>query len=137
MVQTVSQLFVNTIENFPKDNFILHKKGGKYVPISTEDFGNRVKHFALALNKMGLEPGDRLTILSENSPDWIMADMATLCLGGVTVPIYTTLMPEQIKYIIDNSDSKMVVLSLVRRRSNRGDYLLSRIPRFSMTWPRA
>lgn len=111
MVETLSQLFTNTIASYPKDDLLLHKKEGKYVSISIDECGERVKHFSLGLINPGLEPGERLVILSENSPDWVMVDMATLCLGGVTVPVYTTLMPEQIKYIIDNSDAKIAVCS--------------------------
>jgi len=111
MVETISQLFLNTIKSYPKDDFMLYKERGTYVPISTEDFGNRVKHLSLGLKDLGLEAGDKLIILSENGPDWVMTDFATLCVGAITVPIYTSLVPEQIKYIINDSDAKIVVCS--------------------------
>jgi long-chain acyl-CoA synthetase len=111
MVETLSQLFLNTVKSYPKDDLLLSKKEGKYVPISTEEFADRVKYFCLGLKDLGLEAGDKLIILSENRPKWVISDFATLCLGGVTVPIYTTLVPEQIKYIIDDSDAKIVVCS--------------------------
>ncbi|MGB2907816.1 MAG: long-chain fatty acid--CoA ligase, partial [Candidatus Aminicenantaceae bacterium] len=63
------------------------------------------------LQSLGLKKGDKLIIFLENSPFWVMTDLATLCLGGITVPIYTSLMPEQVKYIIDNSDARIVVCS--------------------------
>jgi len=111
MVETISQLFLNTIKAYPKDDFMLYKDEGTYVPISTEEFGNRVKHLSLGLKDLGLEAGDKLVILSENGPEWVMTDIATLCIGAITVPIYTSLVPEQIKYIIDDSDAKIVVCS--------------------------
>ncbi len=111
MVETISQLFLNTIKSYPKDELMLYKKEGSYVPMSTEEFGNRVKYFSLGLRDLGLNPGDKLIILSENRPEWVMTDFATLCLGAITVPIYTSLVPGQIKYIIDNSDAKIVVYS--------------------------
>lgn len=111
MVETLSQLFLNTIKSYPKDDLLLSKKEGKYVPISTEEFADRVKCFSLGLRDLGLEAGDKLIILSENRPEWVISDVANLCLGGITVPIYTSLIPEQIKYIIDDSDAKIVVVS--------------------------
>ena len=111
MVETLSQLFLNTIKSYPKDDLLLSKKEGKYVPISTEEFADRVKCFSLGLRDLGLEAGDKLIILSENRPEWVISDIANLCLGGITVPIYTSLIPEQIKYIIDDSDAKIVVVS--------------------------
>ena len=47
MVETLSQLFLNAIKSYPKDDLMLYKKEGQYVPISTEEFGNKVKHFSL------------------------------------------------------------------------------------------
>jgi len=111
MVETLSQLFLNTIKSYPKDDLLLSKKEGKYVPISTEEFADRVKCFSLGLRDLGLEAGDKLIILSENRPEWVISDVANLCLGGITVPIYISLIPEQIKYIIDDSDAKIVVVS--------------------------
>ncbi len=111
MVETISQLFLNTVKSYLKDDLILYKEEGQYVPISTEEFTNRVKYFSLGLKELGLEAGDKLIILSENRPEWLITDLANLCLGGITVPIYPTLISEQIKYIVDNSDAKMVVCS--------------------------
>ncbi len=111
MVETLSQLFLNTIKSYLKDDLMLYKKDGSYTSISTDEFGKDVKHFALGLRELGLEAGDKLIILSENRPEWVMTDLASLCLGGISVPIYTSLVPEQIQYIIDNSDAKVVVFS--------------------------
>jgi len=111
MAETLSQLFLNTIKSYPKDDLMLYKKDGSFTPISTAEFEKQVKHLALGLRDLNYEAGEKLIILSENRPEWVMTDMANLCLGGVTVPIYTSLVPEQIKYIIDNSDAKVVVFS--------------------------
>jgi long-chain acyl-CoA synthetase len=70
-----------------------------------------VKHLSLGLSELGLGRGDKAVIFSENRPEWTMTDFAVLCAGGATVPIYTSLMPEQVKYIINDSDAKIVVCS--------------------------
>jgi long-chain acyl-CoA synthetase len=111
MVETLSQLFINTIKSYPKDDLMLYKVKGRYAPVSTEEFGQKVINFSLGLKTLGLNAGDKLIILSENRPEWTMTDMATLCLRGITVPIYTNLSPEQVKYIVNDSDAKVVVCS--------------------------
>jgi len=90
---------------------MLYKREGRYMPISTEEFGETVINFSLGLKTLGLNAGDKLIILSENRPEWTMTDVATLCLGGISVPIYTSLSPEQVKYIVNDSDAKVVVSS--------------------------
>lgn len=111
MVETLSQSFLNTVKSYIKDDLMLYKKEGRYVPISTEEFAKKVKYCSLGLRDLGLEAGDKLVILSENRPEWVMTDVANLCLRGITVPIYTSLTPEQVKYIIDDCDAEVVVVS--------------------------
>ncbi|MFA9452434.1 MAG: long-chain fatty acid--CoA ligase [Candidatus Aminicenantaceae bacterium] len=111
MVETIGQLFLNTVKSYPKDALLLYKKEGEYTHLSTAEFEAWVKDLSLGLQSLGLKKGDKLIIFLENSPFWVMTDLATLCLGGITVPIYTSLMPEQVKYIIDNSDARIVVCS--------------------------
>jgi long-chain acyl-CoA synthetase len=110
-VETINQLFINTIRSYPKNDLMMYKKGGEYVTISSRDVWDRVRFLSLGLRSLGLQPGDKLIILGENSPDWIMTDFAALCAGATTVPVYSTLMPEQIRYIINDSDAKVVVCS--------------------------
>jgi long-chain acyl-CoA synthetase len=111
MVETIGQLFLNTTKSYIKDDLMLHKKEGSYVPISTEEFSNKIKYYSLGLRDIGFGARDKLAIFSETRPEWVMTDIATLCLGGITVPIYAYLVPEQVKYIIDNSETKIVVVS--------------------------
>jgi len=111
MVDTLSQLLFNSVKSYPKDGFLLVKKQGAYTPISMGAFGDAVKFLSLGLGALGLSKGDKLIILSDNRPEWTITDFACLCNGGITVPIYTTLVPEQVKYIINDSDAKIVVYS--------------------------
>ena len=111
MVDTLSQLLLNSVKSYPKGEFLLVKKKGVYSPIPMAAFGDAVKSLTLGFRALGLSKGDKLIILSENRPEWTMADFACLCNGGITVPIYTTLVPEQVKYIINDSDAKIVIYS--------------------------
>jgi long-chain acyl-CoA synthetase len=111
MVETLSQLFLHTVRTYPKDALLMVKKEGHFTPLTTAGFAERVKNLSLGLRDLGFGPGDKLAIFSENRPEWTMTDFAALCAGGVTVPIYTSLMPGQIQYIINDSDAKIVVCS--------------------------
>jgi long-chain acyl-CoA synthetase len=111
MIKTVSQLFINTVKSYPKDDIMMYKEEGKYKSISTKEFEDRVKHFSLGLKDLGLKAGNKLVIFSENRPEWVMTDLSVLCAGGITVPIYTSLVSDPIKYIIEDSDAKIVVCS--------------------------
>lgn len=111
MSETLAQILLDTVKNYPRPDFMLYKKEGRYVPISTEEFGRCVKHFCLGLKDLGLGRGDKIVILSENRPEWVMSDLSHMCLGAITVPIYTSLVPDQIRYIIDDSDAKAVIVS--------------------------
>ncbi len=111
MIATLADLFVNTVKTYRRDTFLLRKVKGVYQPISTDEFAETVRHLTLALNSLGLEKGDKLCLLSENRPEWTMTDLAVLCAGGLTVPIYTTLVSEQIRFIVEDSDATIVVFS--------------------------
>ncbi|MCX8159770.1 MAG: long-chain fatty acid--CoA ligase [Candidatus Saccharicenans sp.] len=111
MIDTLARVFLNTEKTYRKEALMLVKREGKYCPISTEEFSQRVRNISAGLRALGLTSGDKLIILSENRPEWVMVDLAAICLGGVTVPIYTSLTPPQIKYIINDSEARFVVCS--------------------------
>jgi len=111
MIETIPQLFLNTVKSYLKNNLLLYKEQGRYVPISTKEFSNFVQNLSLGFRDLGIKKGNKLILLSENCPNWVITDLANLCLGGITVPIYPSLMPEQIKYIIEDSDAEVVVCS--------------------------
>ena len=87
------------------------KKDGAWKSISTAEFETTVRRLSLGFQALGLKPGDRVALLSENRPEWVMADFATLTAGGVTVPIYTSLLPDQVRYIVDDAGATIVVCS--------------------------
>jgi long-chain acyl-CoA synthetase len=70
-----------------------------------------VRAFAAVLAGFGIGPGDRVAILAENRWEWAVADFATLALGAVDVPLYPTLTPEQIAFMLRDSGARVIVLS--------------------------
>ena len=65
----------------------------------------------MGLRALGLDRGDRTSILSENRPEWCYADLATLCAGAVDVPVYPSLPAAQILYILNDSQAKAIFVS--------------------------
>ncbi len=110
MIQTISELFYQALErDFP--DALAHRVDGSYVPISHREVRARVERLALALAMQGLKPGDRIGILSENRPEWAVADFACALSGIVTVPVYPTLAPAQTAFILNHSACRWVVCS--------------------------
>jgi len=79
--------------------------------MSAERFVERVKNVALGLAALGIRPGDRIALLSENRPEWSIVDMAILSLGAINVPVYTTQAVDQIEYILADSGAKTIFIS--------------------------
>jgi long-chain acyl-CoA synthetase len=94
-----------------KPDQIRYREGGAWRPISTREFCRRVLDVALGLRRLGVGRGDRVALLSENRPEWTATDFAILTAGGVTVPIYSTLLPDRIEWILKDSGAVAVVVS--------------------------
>ena len=88
-----------------------YRKQGAFVTLTYAAYYERVLMVSRGLGKMGVKPGDRIAVLSENRAGWVIADMGILCTGSVTVPIYPTNTPEQIEYMINHSGAKIVFVS--------------------------
>lgn len=88
-----------------------YRKQGSLVTLTYAAYYERVLMVARGLGKMGVKPGDRIAILSENRVGWVIADMGILCARAVTVPIYPTNTPEQIEYMINHSGARILFVS--------------------------
>ena len=101
--------FVATNRELPRA--MSYKKDGRWVDISTRELYASVVTVARALESWGIGKGDRVAILSENRPEWVFADFASLLLGAVDVPIYPTLTAEQICYMLNDSGARIAFVS--------------------------
>jgi long-chain acyl-CoA synthetase len=106
-VTTLSELFL-LAAGHNKPDCLLYKVGGTYQPVSTAELVDRVRRLSKALGALGVQPGDRVALMSENGPHWPTVDFAALCCGGVVVPIYPTLLPDQSSYIANDCGAKVV-----------------------------
>lgn len=94
-----------------KQDALNHKLGGVWINVNAVTFVERVRHVALGLAALGIKRGDRVALLSENRPEWSIADFAILSLGAVNVPIYTTQAVDQVSYILTDSGARALFIS--------------------------
>ena len=91
--------------------FLWAKKNGAWRSISWQDAARQVAALAESLKKLGLEPGDRVMLVSENRPEWLIADLGIMAAGCVTVPTYTTNTTRDHQHILGNSGARAVIVS--------------------------
>jgi long-chain acyl-CoA synthetase len=94
-----------------KTNTVSEKRGGEWLRVSSDDFARRVRHIALGLGDLGIQPGDRVGLISENRPEWSIVDLAILSAGAVVVPLYTTQAADQIRFILEDSGARALMIS--------------------------
>ncbi|HSP61807.1 MAG TPA: AMP-binding protein, partial [Pyrinomonadaceae bacterium] len=109
--KTLAALCLEAIARHNKPDAVSEKRGDEWVHISAEEFVRRVRHIALGLSDLGIHPGDRVALISENRPEWSIADLAILSIGAVTVPIYTTQAVDQIQFILTDSGTRALMIS--------------------------
>lgn len=109
-IATLNDIFFAAVER-NLDRIMLYREAGKWLPVTAREFGIGVARTAHALHSCGVRACDRVAILSENRPEWPMADMASLLLGAVTVPLYTTLTAEQTAFVLNDSGCRIIFLS--------------------------
>jgi long-chain acyl-CoA synthetase len=108
---SVPALIIDAVMRHNKPDALNYKADGKWFNLSAETFVERVKNVALGLASLGVRPGDRIALLSENRPEWSIADLAILSLGAINVPTYTTQAVEQVDYILSDSGPKIIFIS--------------------------
>jgi len=109
-IATLNDIFFAVVER-NLDRIMLYREAGKWLPVSSREFGQSVVRTSHALHAWGFQPGDRIAILSENRPEWPTADIASLLLKAVSVPLYTTLTAEQTAFVLKDAGCRAIFLS--------------------------
>ena len=106
------------LRHFTKTEMMVHKENGEWIPVSTQQVKESSLNMAAGLHKLGLSAGnftaegaDKIAIISENRPEWIITDLAVQQIGGILVPIYPTTPAEELLYIFNEAEIKMVFVS--------------------------
>ncbi len=105
---TVAQAILNASDKYGNSPALCKKADGTWQTISWRQYGQTVQFIALGLLSLGLNKGDRVCILGDNSPEWLYADMGTMSVGGVSVGIYATNAPQQVQYVINDCGARFL-----------------------------
>jgi long-chain acyl-CoA synthetase len=110
-VHTIADLPFHVMGRFQKPLMMGRAHAGGVHGMSSGELFARVRDLSLGLSALGMSRGDRVAIMSESRPEWILADLAVLTAGAVTVPIYPTLGAPQASYILHDSAARIVIVS--------------------------
>ena len=105
---TIVEVFERAMRLHARADLLNYKRGGEWRSISSEEFMRRVRRVALGLQALGLKRGERVGILSDSSPEWVAVDVGCQFAGVINVPVYPTLAPQQVCYIMGDSGSRLL-----------------------------
>ncbi|HEU5104587.1 MAG TPA: long-chain fatty acid--CoA ligase [Solirubrobacterales bacterium] len=108
--QTIADLLPKAAELYGSKVAVRYKEGDAWISKTFDEVREIVRPLAFGLVTLGVEKGDRVSILGNTRPEWTYFDFAALSIGATVVPIYQTNSPEECRYVLDNSDSKVVVV---------------------------
>jgi long-chain acyl-CoA synthetase len=110
MTSTIVERFAEHVSRRPDAVALRYKSEGVWRDITWGQYGEQARRAGKGLMSLGLAKGDKMSLLSRNRAEWHIADVACLSVGGVTAPIYATNSPDQVRHVIENSDSKVAVV---------------------------
>ncbi|NBB77447.1 MAG: AMP-binding protein [Bacteroidetes bacterium] len=108
---TLIELLEEGLDSYPDGLMVSTKRGGKWIDTDVKTFRKKVRHLALGLYELGVRHGDKVSLHSENSTEWLICDLAILSIGAASIPIYPTQHGNEIEYILTNSETKVHIVS--------------------------
>lgn len=108
--KTINDVFYNRVRKYADRVAIEKKLHGTWHSASWNQYWERARSTGLGLRSLGVGKGQMVSILSENRLEWLYTDMGALGIGAVVIPVYPTLLPEEIQYILNNSETKVIVV---------------------------
>ncbi|HJP95146.1 MAG TPA: long-chain fatty acid--CoA ligase [Pyrinomonadaceae bacterium] len=108
---TLIDVFMRVVRKHNRPDALNYKRGGSWISISAEEMLERVRFIAAGLHAIGVKRGDRAALLSESRVEWTLADAGAIFAGVIDVPIYATLTPPQVRYILNDSGASVLFLA--------------------------
>lgn len=108
---TLPEVFEFVARVHARPDLLYFKRDGRWIPISSAEVLQRARLIAAGLYSLGIRRGDRVAILSESRPEWTLTDAGCTFLGAIDVPIYPTLTPAQVQYILKDSGARVLLLA--------------------------
>lgn len=115
MTTSLTKTFLDTVARHGDRVAMRYKQDGAWKPITYKEYGKRVRAEACGLLELGVAFGDRVVLLAENRPEWVISDQAILMTGATTVPVYPTLTSHQTAYILNDCGAKIVITSTAKQ----------------------
>lgn len=113
-MKSIIQFFEESVEKFGNNVYLWEKPGDKYEGTTYLETHKQVYEFAAGLIKLGIKKGDRLCLISEGRNSWVIGELGILYTGAVNVPLSSKLNPDEIKFRINHSESRMILTSSVQ-----------------------
>src|SRR5215469_9739743 len=113
-IRTLADIFTASVAH-DLDRHLLFKAPAGWRVTSSRQLYGYVAALSRVFRQWGINRGDRIAILSENRPEWMIVDFACVCSGIVDVPIYATLTPEQTQYVLQNSGARIACVSTLEQ----------------------
>ncbi len=107
--KTLGQLFLERVSKRGSQVALREKDLGIWQRVTWNQYRDHVAHFALGLQSLGFHRGSRLAIISENRREWLYADLAAICLGGISVGVYPTSPYPEVHYVVEHCEARFVV----------------------------
>ncbi|MGQ9654178.1 MAG: AMP-binding protein [Thermodesulfobacteriota bacterium] len=108
--RTLIGLIVKNSDETPRAVAIREKRYGIWSPMTWAGFKEKVERFALGLRTLGLAPGERLAIIGDNKPEWVIAEFGGIAAGGIVTGMYADCLPEEMLYLVSYADARFLVL---------------------------
>ena len=109
--RSLPAMFLEQADRLASRPFLWAKRDGRYRPLSWAEAARDVRKLAFGLRSLGIGRGERVALVSENRPEWIIADLAIMSAGAITVPAYVTNTIEDHRHILANSGARAVIVS--------------------------
>ena len=103
--RSLTEIFFRQAKELADRPLLWEKRDGAYQPLPWSEVDAKVRRLSLALRRLGLERGDRVVLVSENRPEWFIADLAIMAAGGITVPAYTTYTESDHRHILTHREA--------------------------------
>jgi long-chain acyl-CoA synthetase len=113
-MKSIVQLFEESIEKYSNNVYLWEKPNDKYEGTTYGETKKQVYEFAAGLMNLGIKKGDRLSLISEGRNSWVIGELGILYTGALNVPLSTKLNPDEIKFRLNHSESKMILTSSIQ-----------------------
>src|SRR5512135_2879626 len=113
-MKSLIQFFEESVEKYSSNVYLWEKPQDKYEGTTYGETRKQVYEFAAGLIKLGIKKGDRLSLISEGRNNWVIGELGIFYCGAINVPLSVKLTPDEVKFRLNHSESRMVLVSSIQ-----------------------